>query len=811
MKFLVYVGMISAVVATAACNSASDRSRVSFDDNWKFYSGDVAGAEKADFNDQAWKGINIPHDWSIEGKFDKDNPASPGGGALPGGIGWYRKTFTMPTQAKGKKVFIDFDGIYRNGEVWINGHYLGIRPNGYISYRYDLTPYLTYGADNNVIAVKVDNSKQPNSRWYSGSGIYRNVWLVTTDNIYVGQWGTFISTPLVTHDSATVKIITTVKNSTSRSAQLEIRTTFFGKDSTRVGLTKGILTVSPDSSADISQQLIIVKPTLWSVENPALYRAVTEVYKKKKLLDTYETVFGIRYYSFDADQGFSLNGKPMKIYGVCDHHDLGALGSAVNTRALERQLEMLKEMGCNGIRTSHNPPAPELLDLCDRMGFIVIDEAFDMWKKPKNKFDYHLDWDKWHVRDLQDQVLRDRNHPSVFVWSIGNEVREQSYFPDGPGYPADSSGKTIARELAGIVRRLDSTRPITAACDQVDGKSNAVIESGALDVLGYNYRHPYWKDANKRWGKKPFMATEAASAFESRGDYHMPSDQIRRAGMGPQNLSSDFTASSYDNFSAAWGSTNEESLKELFRLDAMSGTFIWTGWDYLGEPTPYWWPARSSYFGIIDLAGFPKDAYYLYQSVWTDKPVLHVLPHWNWKNGQTIDVWAYYNKADEVELYLNDRSLGIRKKAAGEMHVMWRTTYEPGTLRAVSRKDGKTVLEQEVKTAGDPYQIVLSADRNVIKSDGRDLSFITVKIMDNEGNLVPNASNLVNFSCTGEGHIAGVDNGFQASLEPFRANYRKAYNGLCLVILQASSKSGKTTLVASSDGLKSASVDINAE
>ena len=596
-----------------------------------------------------------------------------------------------------------------------------------------------------------------------------------------------------------------------KAEDFEIRTTLFASDSTKAGFESKPFKLEANSRGELTQEINIDNPGLWSVERPVLYRAVTQIYQKNKLLDEYTTPFGVRYFSFDPDSGFSLNGKIMKIYGVCDHHDLGALGSALNIRALERQLDMLKKMGCNGIRTSHNPPAPELLDLCDRMGFIVIDEAFDIWKKPKNPYDYHLDWDKWHAKDLEDQLLRDRNHPCVFVWSIGNEIREQSYFPDGRGYPADSSGIAITRELAAIVHKFDPARPVIAALDQVEGSTNAVIQSGALDIIGYNYRHLVWKDVHKKWGKKPFIATEAASAFESRGDYHMPSDKILRAGTGNQNLSPDLTASSYDNYSAVWASTHEESLKEFFRLPYVAGTFIWTGWDYLGEPTPYWWPARSSYFGIIDLAGFPKDAYYLYQSVWTNKPVLHIFPHWNWKNGQEIDVWAYYNNADEVELFLNDRSLGVRKKVDGNLHVMWRTIFEPGKITAVSRKNGKTVLTREIKTAGEPFKISLSADRKSMHKDGKDLTFITVKILDDEGNLVPYASNLVNFSCSGEGTLAGVDNGFQASIEPFKASFRKAYNGMCLAIVQSATKSGKVKIVATSEGLKEASVEIDVE
>lgn len=808
MKNIFYLSLMGLSALLVSCTQPDARTVENFNAGWKFYLGNSPGAESPEFADSAWRLLDLPHDWSIEGEFSADHPATPGGGALPGGIGWYRKTFFLPAAARGKKVYIDFDGVYRNSVVWINGKQLGMRPNGYISFRYDLTPYLHYGKIANVVAVKVDNSQQPNSRWYSGSGIYRNVWLVTVNPVHVDHWGTFVTTPEVSESRATVRIVNTIRNTGNRSIDLEIKTLIYDAGEKQVAEITSPLRISPDTSGKVTQLLTVDHPHLWSVSDPYLYSAVTQVFHQGKRIDEYPTPVGIRYFTFDARKGFSLNGKSMKIYGVCNHHDLGALGAAVNVRALERQLEMLKEMGCNGIRTSHNPPAPELLDLCDRMGFIVIDEAFDMWKKPKSRYDYHIDWDLWHKRDLQDQVLRDRNHPSVFLWSIGNEVREQSLFPDGRGFPADSIGFAIARELAAIVRELDTTRLLTFGADQVEGETNAVFQSGAIDVFGYNYRHPYWKEVHQKWGVKPMIATESASAFESRGDYTMPSDVILRAGMGPKNLNADFTASSYDNYSAVWASTHEESLREFFRLEHMAGTFVWTGWDYLGEPTPYSWPARSSYFGIIDLAGFPKDAYYLYQSVWTDRPVLHILPHWNWKEGQEIDVWAYYNNADEVELFVNNQSLGVKKKQQGDLHVMWRTRFEPGTLRAVSRKNGQTVLTREVNTAGSPARITLEADRDTLSKDNKDLSFITVRIEDEQGNLVPHAANLVQFSITGEGFIAGVDNGFQASHEPFKATYRKAYNGKCLAIVQTTGNSGVIRLTATSAGLAPATVNL---
>lgn len=792
------------------------RSRVNFYEGWKFYSGDDANVKIADYNDGAWRTLNLPHDWSIEGKFDEKNPAGIGGGALPGGVGWYRKSFIVPADSKDKKVYIDFDGVYRLSEVWINGHYLGIRPNGYISFRYDLSPYLNFGTKQNVIAVRVDNSQQPNSRWYSGSGIYRNVWLETTGKIAVDHWGTFITTPQVSEQSASVQMSLTVYNATTAIVKAEARTNLYDANNKIVGSTSSNLEVNAETKYQITQTINVSNPVLWSVDHPQLYKAVTQIISNGKTVDEYTTPFGIRYFNFDPDKGFFLNGKHMKINGVCNHHDLGALGAAINTRAIQRQLEILKSMGCNAIRTSHNPPAPELLDLCDQMGFIVMDEAFDMWKRPKNKFDYHLYWDEWHVKDLTDQILRDRNHPCVVAWSVGNEIPEQSAYEWNPEIPKaqqkkDSTGITISRELAAIVRSLDATRPVTTANDHTD-TSNLLLQSGAYDLICYNYRHQQWGSAQERWGKKSFIATESASAFETRGYYEMPSDSIRR---WPEDWSKPFTGgnpqhacSSYDNCCASWGSTHEESLKEYLKYDFIAGMFLWTGFDYLGEPTPYLWPSRSSYFGVIDLAGFPKDAYYLYQSVWTDKPVLHLLPHWNWKQGDIIDVWAYYSQADEVELFLNGKSLGVRKKTGDELHVAWKVSYAKGTLKAVSRKNGVTVLTDEIKTAGAPAKIVLTADRNRIAADGKDLSFITVTIQDAEGNIVSAAENEVQFKITGEGFIAGVDNGSETSMESFKADHRKAYHGLCLAIVQSNGKKGDIQFTASSPGLQSGALVI---
>ena len=779
------------------------RKTENFDKNWKFNLGDVANGQEIDLDISKWRTLDLPHDWSIEGEFSEGNPATTGGGALPGGIGWYRKTFTVPESDKDKLTFIDFDGVYRNSEVWINGHYLGIRPYGYSSFRYELTPYLKHGDEKNVIAVKVDNSQQPNSRWYSGSGIYRNVWLVTAGRIYVEHWGTFITTPEVTEQSAKVNIKIRVHNASEQDQTLTLTTRIMDKDRNQVAQVNSEKRVQKDFIMEFVQELVIENPNLWSIENPNLYDAVTTLKYSGKICDDYKTTFGIRTFNFDVDKGFLLNGKRMKIKGVCNHHDLGCLGAAVNTRAIEHQLEILKAMGCNGIRTAHNPPAPELLDLCDRMGFIVMDEAFDMWKKGKTKFDYSLDWDEWHQRDLEDMILRDRNHPSVFIWSIGNEVIEQ-------WDKEDSIGTVITKELVSIVKNLDETRPITANCNDQD-PLNPVIRSGVLDLIGYSYAHKDYYLFPEAYPGKKFIASETTSALATRGSYDMPSDSIRR---WPPSWflplldgNPDNTCSSYDNCSAPWGSTHEETWKVIKKYGFLSGMYIWTGFDYLGEPTPYQWPSRSSYFGIIDLAGFPKDAYYLYQSEWTDKPVLHLFPHWNWNKGETIDEWVYTN-CDEVELFLNDKSLGVKKKSGDDLHLMWRINCIPGTLKAVGYKKGKEIITSVVKTAGPPAKIILEADRNKISADGKDLSFVTVKVVDKNNTIVPYANNLIYFKVSAEGRIVGVDNGSETSHESFRANFRNAFNGMCLVVVQSKEKAGKISLEASSDGLKGASVEI---
>jgi len=801
MMKLCFALIILTFLSLGSCGTKDNvRSRIDFNDDWKFQLGDNNQANQPDFDDSAWRNLNLPHDWSIEGEFSQDNPTKFNGGALPTGIGWYRKTFKLDQSWQHKQIFVDFDGVYRNSEVWINGYFLGKRPFGYNSFRYNLTPFLKFDGQPNQLAVRVDNSAQPNSRWYTGSGIYRNIWLVATSAVHVDHWGTFVTTPEVSEKSATVKLEVKIRNKAKQINEIQLATEIVAPNGKRVGTVK-TTTSKVDSIMSFDQQIDLKSPVLWSTENPALYRAITKIYANGELTDQYETPFGIRFFRFDPAKGFFLNGKPLKILGVNNHHDLGALGAAFNTRAAERQLEILKEMGCNAIRMSHNPPAPELLDLCDRLGFIVMDEAFDCWAVKKMDFDYHIDWAEWHQRDLEDMVLRDRNHPSVMMWSIGNEIREQF----------DSTGIRIGKELVGIVKKLDATRLVTCGLTEQDPAKNYIYQSKALDLISYNYKHLQYLDFPKNYPGESLLAAENMSAFATRGHYDMPSDSVRiwpQSYTLPLKANADFTASSYDNCHALWGATHEETWKVVKNHDFISGMFVWSGFDFLGEPDPYKWPARSSYYGIIDLCGFPKDIFYFYQSEWTTQPVLHLFPHWNWTDGQLIDVWAYYNNADEVELFLNGVSQGVRSKTADQFHAMWRLKYQAGTIKAISRKDGKTVLERVINTAGKPARIELTADRSTLKADGKDLSFITVRVLDEAGNLVPDATNQINFKVGGNGFIAGVDNGCQTSMESFKVNYRKAFNGMCLLIVQTNKTSGNIQVEATSEGLPKAELKL---
>lgn len=722
--------------------SLSARDRQSFDKDWLFVLADSAGMQNSEYADGHWRRLNLPHDWAIEGDFSPSNPSGASGGALPGGIGWYRKHFSLSPDEKYDRFTITFDGVYMNSTVYINGHKLGTRPYGYSTFEYDLTPYI-YKKGDNVIAVKVDNSDQPNSRWYSGCGIYRHVWLTKTlKEAYIPQWGQYVATT----PKGDVRVKVDFHASGSRM-KLSIRNTIYDAAGKVVARSQGTQ----------NQQLKVRKPHLWSIGKGYLYTVKSELVVNGKVVDTATTQTAFRDVRFDARKGFFLNGENMKINGVCEHHDFGCLGAALNEDALHRKLTILRDMGVNAIRSSHNPPAPELLNMCDSMGIMVMDESFDMWRRKKSNGDYARFFDEWHQRDLSDLVKRDRNHPCIIMWSIGNEVLEQwsdaaadtlsleqANLILNAGHDAStlahsdelSVNSLLTRHLADIVKKYDpwSARPVTAGCNEPDPK-NHLFRSGAIDVIGFNYHHQWAKDVPRNFPGKPFIFSESVSALQTRGYYRMPSDSIYTAPVEwwlPYTDPS-FKCSAYDNMHASWSSTHEETWDVVKHNDFVGGQFVWTGFDYIGEPTPYAYPARSSYFGIIDLAGLPKDSYYMYQSEWTKKPVLHLFPHWNWLPGQQIDMWCYYNQADEVELFINGKSQGIRKKKmhgegnegadhavsakAGanadafdrstEYHVMWRVNFEPGEVKVVARKQGREISSQTIKTAGPPHHLVL--------------------------------------------------------------------------------------------------------
>ncbi len=806
--------------------SLNARNRVCFDNDWLFILDDKLTINDVQ-NRTNWRLLNLPHDWAIEGDFHVGNPSGAGGGALPGGVGWYKKSFSIgDEEAKKNHYFIEFDGVYMNSTVWLNGHQLGQRPYGYSSFQYELTPFLKKGE--NLLVVKVDNSDQPNSRWYSGCGIYRHVWLTKVHKVHVAHWGTYVTANVTpNYRKATFNVQVEVENATHETKVVNYLVDASGRV---VGKTK----LRNSANGLFSSTLVLAKPHLWTLNTPYIYKVKTEVREGNELVDVYETPTGVRDFRFDAEQGFFLNSEHLIINGVCEHHDLGCFGAAFNEDAMHRKLVKLKDMGVNSIRCSHNPPAPELLDMCDTMGLIVMDESFDMWRRQKTSGDYARFFDEWHEQDLSDLIKRDRNHPSVMIWSIGNEVLEQWSSAEADtltleqanlilnaGHDTSTLAKEgelsvqslLTRHLADIVKKFDKTRPITAGCNEPD-PNNHLFKSGVIDVIGFNYHHQWIKDVPKNFPGKPFIMTESVSALQTRGNYMMPSDSIYIA---PKEwwmpyTDPSFMCSAYDNMHASWSSTHEETWNVVKHLPFVCGQYIWTGFDYIGEPTPYSFPARSSYFGIIDLAGFPKDIYYMYQSEWTDKPVLHLFPHWNWLPGQTVDMWCYYNQADEVELFVNGKSMGVRKKmnygeinadssqmpCSTEFHVAWRVRFEPGEAKVVARKNGKVIGEKVLRTAGTPERIRLTTDYR-----GKNTTFIFAEVVDRDGNVCPNANHQIFFDTECDGindcpaEIIGVDNGCQMSMERFKDNKRHTFFGRCLVVVK-----GKGKLMAKAVDLK---------
>jgi beta-galactosidase len=783
--------------------------RISFNDGWRFFKGEAPGAEAAAFDDSQWTEIALPHDWAISEPFDRN--LNPHTGALPAfGTGWYRKSFTLPDSAKGRYFSIEFDGAMSNAHVWLNGQELGSRPYGYASFAFDLTPYLHFGVAPNLLAVRL-TPEDHSSRWYAGAGIYRNVWLTVTGPVHVAHWGTYVTTPEVAADQSSVSVKTEIRNRQAGEAYVTLRTRVLDAAGKEIARHDDDAAIPPDGAQTVTASLTVPKPERWDIDHPYLYRLVSEVRNGNRVEDSYETPFGIRSIAFDKDKGFLLNGRHLKLQGVCQHSDLGALGAAVNRRATERQLEILKAGGVNAIRTSHNPPSPELLEFCDRLGLLVMDESFDMWRVPKVPNGLSKFFDEWSEREVRDMVHRDRNHPSIIMWSIGNEIPEQSK-PDG---------WKEARRLTGFFHEEDPTRPTTSAFDNWTGAIKNKL-ADEVDVPGFNYKPMHYAQIMKEHPAWAIFGTETSSCVSSRGVYHLPIEKYQKH--------PSLQISSYDIIAPPWAYCPDVEFDAQDRLPAVLGEFVWTGFDYLGEPTPFFdssaanktdWPARSSYFGMVDLAGFPKDRYYLYQSQWTSQPMVHLLPHWNWqgREGQAIPVMCYTN-ADEVELTLNGKSLG-RKKRFGEPWVMpvgpnvspdkrfstkyrlvWEVPYEAGTLKAVAYRENRQVAVDEVRTAESPARIRLVPDRAVIHADGDDLSFVTVRLEDQRGTLCPMADNLVEFQIEGPGRIEAVDNGNAATTEPFHADHRKAFNGLALVIVRSvRGKPGAIQLTATGAGL----------
>src|SRR5271154_879703 len=793
--------------------SAAPERRANFDDQWKFLLGDDTGANSASFDDRTWRTLDLPHDWSIEGAFSEAAPAKGNGGYLPTGIGWYRKSFTLPAMAAGKRVVLEFDGVYQRSEVWINGVSLGMRPYGFSSFAYDLTPHLALSGKPNQIAVRVDNSLQTNCRWYSGSGIYRHTWLRVTDPLHIAQWGIFVTTPTITPESASLEVSTRVLNESDRDAVFDLLTEILDSSGKVVQQSRTSHTLSKGGDQAFAHSQSLPSPVLWSQSDPHLYELRATIELNGIDIDRDATTFGGREAKFDVDKGFILNGVAVKMNGVCIHGDAGSVGTAVPERMWERRLELLQEMGCNAIRLSHNPPAPELLDLLDRMGFLVMAEAFDEWVQPKGQtpqFGYHKYFNDWSERDMTAMVERDRNHPSIVIWSAGNEIPDQAS-PQGPA---------TLRRLKDIIHRSDTSRLITVACDNIAAQPKDTLPDflEGLDVVGYNYVDR-WRDRREKYYSidrhdhpmRRFIGTESSALYGARGVYAVDqSDELF------------FERASNTEIEV------EQLQKFIQTYDYVSGDFIWTGIDYLGEAR---WPNKLAGSGPLDTCGFKKDQFYFYKSLWSKEPVLHIFPHWNWsgKEGKMIPVTCYTN-CDTVELFLNGDSLGVKGFAfprpgmigkygqyppraktlqtTADLHLRWDVIYAPGTLTAKGTKDGKVVQTMSLETTSVPSRLALSVDKERIRTSRSDVAHITVHVLDDAGRIVPTADNEVTFSLSGEGHIIGVDNGKPDSHELYKASQRKTFSGAALVVVQSKGHPGSMQLSASAQSLAPAQIQI---
>ncbi|QVY66045.1 glycoside hydrolase family 2 TIM barrel-domain containing protein [Polaribacter sp. Q13] len=803
------------IISFISCSETNTKpEHINFNEGWKFIQEDVQAAINPDFNDTTWETVKVPHDWSIKGPFSKDNPSFSRGGWLPTGKSTYRKTFDVTANKKDSKVFVYFDGAYRNSVVYINGNKVGYRPMGYIGFEYDLTKYINFDKKN-VLTVTLDNSAQPGSRWYTGTGIYRDVTLKIKQKTFIPNWSLYVTTPSISKENATVNAVFTVETEYTKGQEVVAKTSVL-KDGIVVAFSEENIKLEGNSSKEIKVDLDIENPKLWSPETPDLYTVQVDIFKNGTLIGQENTKTGIRDLGYDKDKGFSINGKQIKLKGVCLHHAGGPLGSAIYRRTIERQLEVLREMGCNAVRTSHNPFSTEFLDICDEMGFLVMNEVFDEWeivkepatvqdgKKVRIPVKYYADkFKEWADKDLTDFVLRDRNHPSVVMWSIGNEIDQMK----------TDEGVPIANRLIDIIHKLDD-RPVTNGLIGYGWDawpSEAAAKTS--DIRGYNYIKENGLDRENEIAPNAMgVVTECASAqsYYPRSTY-LYGDE-KKAFWDKLNYKS---KESYD-----WVETREligfrgvQAWKDIKNRDNIMGQFIWTGWDYLGEVIPFGWPARSSSFAPIDLCGFPKDGYYFYQSQWTDKPMVHIFPHWNLEGmeGKKVTVYAYTN-GDTVELFQDGKSLGKKTNNLKDVEYQsWDVIYKPGALKAISYKNGKEIATKEVKTAGKAAKIEIFVRRTNLKANDKDLAYIECTILDKDGNVVPKADNLIQFSIDGEATLIGVGNGDNFSHDSFQAKERKAFNSKCLAIIKTTKTAGNIQFTASSEGLESAVVSFNSE
>ncbi len=811
-----YTTLFAALFAVCAA-SAAQNSQELFDYGWRFTKGEATGSEQPNFNDKKWDVVNLPHDWSIEGPFSQENPAFSRGAWLPTGKCAYRKSFYADNADRDQRFVIYFDGAYRNAEVYINGELLGMRPMGYIAFHYDMTPHIKFGAEN-VITVKLDNSSQPGSRWYTGTGIYRHTYLIKTPKLYIPVWGNYITAKDVTKcgKEATVAFETTVQNEQSADTNIAIRYTISDAEGNFVAeKMSDSVTLASGETMVAKSNVQVMNPTLWTLDNPHLYSVKSEVLSGEEVIFSEVERCGIRTLEYNHDSGFFLNGEHVKLKGVCLHHAGGAMGSAIHRRTTERQIEKLKEMGCNSIRTAHNAFSEEFLDVCDSMGMLVMVETFDEWelfKKPTVMVDgvkknipvdyYAKHFKEWADRDYTDMMLRDRNHTSIIMWCIGNEI-EQMHKPDGTA---------IGQRLADITHSLDY-RPVTNGAHGYGWNKWPLSETVATsDIYGYNYITEDGMD--KERSLQPYkmaVITEHQSAqrFYPRGLYFFNKEE-EMAWWEKLNYKSDGSYKWVTEKRDYMGTPAIDAWRAIKERDYIMGLYIWTGWDYLGEVIPYGWPARSSSFAPIDLAGFPKDGYYFYQSQWSDEPMVYIFPHWNWVGyeGEQITVTGFTN-GDEVELFINGVSQGRRSNDLDAVEYQtWDVTYEPGELKAVSYYKGAKIAEKVINTAGEPAAIVATTRRTEMRAGGQDLIYVECSVVDKDGNEVPTANNVIEFKVSGAATVVGVDNGDNMCHEPFKASSHSAFNGKCLGILQSTMKSGAIKLEVISKGLKGTTLQL---